>query len=102
MTWKYDEVTVERDLTGEDGMPLKEELELWRRDPVECIRELIGNPAFRDVMRYTPECIYADEEGHDRIIDEMWTGDWWWSFQVRIAPPKSLCSRPGYSIVLSG
>jgi hypothetical protein len=75
VTWKYNKVTVEGDLTGEDGMPIKEELELWQQDLVECIRELIGNPTFCDVMSHVPKHIYTDEEGQDRIIDEMWTGD---------------------------
>ncbi|KAI9570728.1 hypothetical protein HD554DRAFT_2203745 [Boletus coccyginus] len=35
-----------------------EELELWMRDPVTCVRELIDNPAFDDSMAYTPEKVY--------------------------------------------
>ncbi|KAI9459004.1 hypothetical protein HD554DRAFT_2207041 [Boletus coccyginus] len=41
-----------------------EELELWMKDPVTCVRELIGNPAFDDSM--------------------MWTGDWWWQTQEHL------------------
>jgi hypothetical protein len=37
-----------RDARGE--RKLTEEVELWRRDPVECIKELIGNPAFQKHM----------------------------------------------------
>jgi Plavaka transposase len=61
-----------------------EEMELWRRDPVECIRELIGNPTFKDLLAYAPEQAFQDEEGNIRIFDEMWTGDWWWDLQVSI------------------
>ncbi|KAI9461411.1 hypothetical protein HD554DRAFT_2206691 [Boletus coccyginus] len=32
-----------------------EELGLWMRDPVTCVRELIDNPAFDDSMTYAPE-----------------------------------------------
>lgn len=61
---------------------LTERHELWRRDPVECVRELIGNPAFKEYIAYQPEKVYADPEGKTRVYDEMWTGDWWWNMQV--------------------
>lgn len=60
-----------------------EELELWMRDPVACIQELIGNPAFHRNLAYAPEKIFVDQEGQNRRYDEMWTGDWWWKTQVR-------------------
>jgi hypothetical protein len=84
MKWMCETVTVVGDILGEDGQPLSEKLELWRRDPVECVRELIGNPEFRDAMAFAPERHYSDENGKNRIIDEMWTADWWWKIQVRI------------------
>ena len=65
---------------------MSEDLELWLRDPVECIRELIGNPAFREYISYAPEHAYADEAGAIRIFDEMWTADWWWETQVSTTP----------------
>ena len=49
---------------------------------MECVEELLGNPALRDVMAYVPECVYANAKGENRIYDEMWTGDWWWETQV--------------------
>jgi hypothetical protein len=60
-----------------------ERLELWRRDPVECVQELMENPAFRDHMAYAPERVYKDKEGKVRIYDEMWTANWWWDLQVK-------------------
>lgn len=57
---------------------------MWRRDPIECLRELMGNPAFREKMAYSPERVYTDAEGKNRLFDEMWTGDWWWNLQVSI------------------
>ncbi len=60
-----------------------EEVELWHRDPVDCVRELVGNPVFRDAMRYSPEKLYEDAEGKSGIWNEMWTGEWWWKTQVR-------------------
>lgn len=63
----------------EDG---GEELELWLRDPVACVRELIGNAAFRSEMAYAPEKVYTDPNAQTRRYDEMWTGEWWWETQV--------------------
>ena len=67
----------------EDGKPMPpEKLELWRRNPVDCIKELINNPSFKAVLRYTPEWVYHDKEEKICVYDEMWTGDWWWDTQV--------------------
>ena len=83
LTWIYDDIHVVGNILGADGKPLEEHLELWRRDPVECVRELIGNPLFREAMAFAPERVYSDEEGTNRVIDEMWTAEWWWRTQVR-------------------
>lgn len=85
--WQCEDITVEGDLPdlGKDSsgkINRQESLELWYRDPLDCVRELLENPAFRDVMRYAPEKLYADEEGEIEVIDEMWTGAWWWELQV--------------------
>ncbi|KAI0665542.1 hypothetical protein C8Q78DRAFT_1072936 [Trametes maxima] len=58
--WICDIVDVVGDEINAKGEPLTEELELWRRDPVECIRELIGNPAFKDHMSYAPVKVTRD------------------------------------------
>ncbi|KAI0342882.1 hypothetical protein BDW22DRAFT_1330157, partial [Trametopsis cervina] len=81
LKWTCDKISVVGDLLGEDGLPMSEELELWRRDPVECVRELIGNPAFREAMAFGPERVFNDEKGENHVIDEMWTADWWWRTQ---------------------
>lgn len=60
-----------------------EQLELWRQDPIECVQELVGNPAFVDHIQFQPERVYLDETRTNRQYDEMWTADWWWSKQVR-------------------
>ena len=67
---------------NDDGVTQDEALELWRRDPVECVSELIGNPTFKEYISYIPEHVYTDDMGNIRIYDEMWTSDWWWETQV--------------------
>ena len=70
------------DVPDENGTLKTEEIELWRRDPVDCIRELIGNPTFREFLKYAPEKLFEKMDGSGRIYDETWTGDWWWEMQV--------------------
>ncbi|KAI0693752.1 hypothetical protein BC835DRAFT_1207867, partial [Cytidiella melzeri] len=71
MKWTYKEVKVVSNLLDEDGKAMTEKLELWHHNPVECIRELIGNPASEEHMSYAPEQVYADDEGLVRIFDKM-------------------------------
>ncbi|RDB24482.1 hypothetical protein Hypma_008517 [Hypsizygus marmoreus] len=79
--WNLHNIHLKGDIVNEDGDFLTEDLELWWRDPVECIRELMGNPIFRDVMRFTPEQLFEDSGGKEKIVDEMWTAGWWWKIQ---------------------
>ena len=65
------------DIIEVNGSCMVEELELWFHEPVECVKELLSNLAFKDYICYTPECVYSDSEGRERIFDEMWTADWW-------------------------
>ncbi|KAG6810014.1 hypothetical protein H0H92_013700 [Tricholoma furcatifolium] len=79
--WHCKIVTVKGDLIGEDGELMTENLELWFRDPVEVVRELIGNPAFKEMMAYVPEQVFQDEACRERVFDEMWMANWWWNLQ---------------------
>jgi hypothetical protein len=83
--WTCEMIKVEGDIIGPDGKNMVEHVELWRRNPVECIRELLGNPAFREIISYQPERVYEDAEGTNRIYDEMWTAEWWQEIQVSVA-----------------
>ncbi|KAH7906731.1 Zn-finger domain-containing protein [Hygrophoropsis aurantiaca] len=83
-TWHCDMIHVAGDVIDQNGGMKTAELELWRRDPVECIKELIGNPAFKDCIAYAPERAFKDEGGTNRIYDEMWTCDWWWDTQGKL------------------
>ncbi|KAH9913802.1 uncharacterized protein BXZ73DRAFT_55309 [Epithele typhae] len=79
--WICHEWEVVGDEVDEAGAPKTEDVELWRRDPVECIRELIGNPAFREFLKFGPERLVARADGSEIVIEEMWTADWWWEMQ---------------------
>jgi hypothetical protein len=80
--WKWEQIKVREDVADEDGMRGEEDLELWYRDPVAIVQDLVGNPAFKDSLAFAPQKVYTDAEGGMRTYDEMWTGDWWWKTQV--------------------
>ena len=44
--WVCDEWEVISDVKDKEGRMKTEEVELWRCNPVDCIRELTGNPVF--------------------------------------------------------
>ncbi|KAG2339093.1 hypothetical protein BDR05DRAFT_977833 [Suillus weaverae] len=45
--WNCKKVSIKGNQTDENGQLLQEDLELWTHNPVECIKELIGNPLFK-------------------------------------------------------
>ncbi|KAJ7674410.1 hypothetical protein B0H17DRAFT_1207991 [Mycena rosella] len=81
--WNIEHIPLVGDVLDDDGQFKTETAELWFRDPVECIKELIGNPAFKDVMDYAPKQLFVDKEGKEERINEMSTARWWWEMQQR-------------------
>ena len=73
-------------ITGDEidvkGEHRTEDVDLWHRDPLDCIRELMENPAFAEKQAYSPSRIYKNEDGTNREYSEMWTANWWWDIQV--------------------
>ncbi|KAJ7649245.1 hypothetical protein B0H17DRAFT_1215369 [Mycena rosella] len=75
-----------------DGQPKTEIVELWHRDPLECIQELLGNPSFMN-QGYAPIRVYKtlrDGVLSNREYSEMWTADWWWKIQELLPPGGTL------------
>jgi len=60
-----------------------ERLQFYHRDTLQCIRSLFGDPNLMQHLAFAPEQHYTDHEQTCRILSEMYTGDWWWSKQVR-------------------
>ncbi len=69
--WKLEEITLTEDHLDGDGNNLTEKLELWYRDPVDCICELMGNLMFHDAMKYAPEKLFADSNRSTVVINKM-------------------------------
>ncbi|KAJ7715290.1 hypothetical protein B0H14DRAFT_3118920 [Mycena olivaceomarginata] len=86
--WTCKMVTAAGNRLDENDELMSEDLELWMCNPVECIKELISNPAFREHMAYAPERVYGakDSREESRIFDEMWTAEWWWKLQEMLPP----------------
>lgn len=82
--WRHQTFEITGTIRDENGEFRTTEVELWKRDPVECIKELMQNPRFKEHMRYAPERVYhTDANGKtERGYDEMATADWWWAVQV--------------------
>ena len=54
--WTCDIITLHgNQLTDEGELVPSERLELWRHDPVECMKELMGNLIFENSLEYTPQ-----------------------------------------------
>ncbi|KAJ6586558.1 hypothetical protein B0H10DRAFT_2168046 [Mycena sp. CBHHK59/15] len=69
--------------------PKKETVKMWYRDPVECVRELLGNPLFAGKQGNKPICVYKrfeDRKYSNQEFTEMWTAQWWWNIQE--LPPR--------------
>ncbi|KZT02094.1 uncharacterized protein LAESUDRAFT_662552 [Laetiporus sulphureus 93-53] len=58
---------------------MMEEVKIWARDFVDCIKELMGNMTFQGHMSYAHEKVTH----HDmQKYSEMCTSEWWWKMQV--------------------
>lgn len=80
--WRCETIVVEGDETDEAGNILTEEVEIWMRDVLDCVKELLGNHQLASYLHFEPQLVFEDAEGNQRRIDEMHTGDWWWETQV--------------------
>ena len=63
--WKCKIIEITGHRLDDDGNPMNEQVELWYRDPIECVKELLGNPAFDGFISYVPERVFMDGEGKE-------------------------------------
>jgi hypothetical protein len=80
--WTCTVLRITGDEIDDKGKLHTEDLELWHRDPVECIQELLENPVFKDVQAFAPCRVYKNKDMTNREYSEMWTADRWWQIQV--------------------
>jgi hypothetical protein len=82
--WQKDIVTLFGNRHNRYGKRPQEKLEVWFRDPVAIVKDLLRNPNFAELLVYEPRETYLDETLAERVYHEMWTGDWWMNIQVSI------------------
>jgi hypothetical protein len=63
-------IHIEGDRRDAEGVPMKEELELWMQNPVECVAELMSNPAFKESMAYASQHLTDDKGGS--LVARFW------------------------------
>jgi|HubBroStandDraft_2_1064218.scaffolds.fasta_scaffold09848_2 hypothetical protein len=65
---------------------------LYYRDVTQVISFLISYLPFRDYLHYAPVRLYTDDaEGKpQRVYTEMYTADWWWSMQGKLAADATI------------
>ncbi|KAG8724120.1 hypothetical protein FRC09_000267 [Ceratobasidium sp. 395] len=70
--WSRRTVIVE----GDQGVEI---LDLWSRDPVEAVKQLIRNRRFLRHMRFASEVHWTsdDLETRKRVYGETWASEWW-------------------------
>ncbi|KAJ7882418.1 hypothetical protein B0H14DRAFT_3082501 [Mycena olivaceomarginata] len=85
-SWRCEHIPLVGDLVDENEKFKTEVAELWFRDPIECVKELIGNPAFTHVIDYAPSQLYDHPSGRtgSEIVNEMSSARWWWKIQERL------------------
>ncbi|KAJ7053461.1 hypothetical protein C8F01DRAFT_1375062 [Mycena amicta] len=87
--WMCTPMTITGDEMDKAGKAKTEVVELWHRNPLECIAELLGNPAFEGDQTFKPMRLFRTRDMatgvlSNREYDEMWTGTWWWDTQDKL------------------
>jgi hypothetical protein len=70
--------------------PTKKKVDLFYRNPLECIQSILSNPLVNNHIKFTPFRIYESAVSAMRIYTEWLTGDVAWSMQVCPQPVSSV------------
>ncbi|THU78905.1 hypothetical protein K435DRAFT_699108 [Dendrothele bispora CBS 962.96] len=68
--------------------------DLYKRDIMECVRALYGNPDHCQYLCFAPERHYADADKTINLYHDFHTGRWWWATQKALEQDK-----PGATII---
>ena len=68
----------------------EEVLDLWMRDALVLIQELLEDPEYESDFAYAPVKLYTDDSKENRIYSEMHTGDYWNDLIVSLYPSYNL------------
>ncbi|KAH9481130.1 hypothetical protein JR316_0005650 [Psilocybe cubensis] len=89
--WFFKPLKVTGNLKDHHNKYLEEDLELWYRNPVDCIAELLQNPALDGRLGFEPRRVYRYPNSMDREYNEMWSCDWWWERQKLLPEGATVC-----------
>src|SRR5260221_1551503 len=64
--------------------PTKNKINLYYRDPIECLQLIMRNPLLKDQLEFEPYHIFKTAEKTMRIYTEWLSGNAAWEMQVRI------------------
>jgi hypothetical protein len=86
LDWTVHDIDIVGDKKDEHGRKRTETVQLFMRDINECVKELMGNPVFRDHMRYSfSKFFLVDAAGIcHRAYNEIWDSDWMCEVEVRV------------------
>ncbi|CAE6475454.1 unnamed protein product [Rhizoctonia solani] len=83
--WRRIQRTIEGTLKDSKGERfLTEDIEIWVRDIIEVVRELIGNTSYGQKLVFVPQRVDVNGDPSNRKIDEMWTANWWMRIQNKL------------------
>ncbi|KAI6020684.1 hypothetical protein BKA83DRAFT_105514, partial [Pisolithus microcarpus] len=67
-------------------------IELYWRDPLECIEALFNHPFYAGKMDYSPFCVFTAAGRIMRVYSEWMSSDGAWELQVKVPAGSMLCS----------
>jgi hypothetical protein len=70
--------------------PTKKKVDLFYRNPLECIQSILSNPLVNNHIKFMPFCIYESAVSAIQIYTKWLTGDVAWSMQVCPQPVSSV------------
>ncbi|EJD49143.1 hypothetical protein AURDEDRAFT_59798 [Auricularia subglabra TFB-10046 SS5] len=59
-----------------------DKFDLYWRDPLEVIADLLADPTFADHLTWAPEKRYTDDKCETRLYNELTSGDWMYETQL--------------------
>jgi Plavaka transposase len=63
----------------------KGQVVFYHRNPCDAIQTLLDRPSLHDHLEFVPRRVYTNKDRHERIYNEIMTGDWAWRVQVRLS-----------------
>ncbi|KAH7090985.1 hypothetical protein BKA62DRAFT_626299 [Auriculariales sp. MPI-PUGE-AT-0066] len=64
--------------------------DLYYRDPLRVIADLLADPTFEGHLHFSPERHFTDSTQESRQYTGMHTGDWWWNAQTKLKSGRTV------------